>query len=286
MSESAIADFTARFVLDGGRGGTPVRGRVVLSEKRLVVVSAEDKLTVPLSKVFDVEVGEVPSDVAQFFNDTVTVGFRRNGSTHTAAIEAESDDIERFGTLLYKARLSGLTAMVRHPVAVDGRLTGGEEQRSSLRVTESGLVCEVEPELTVDPERVVAFERVERRVDGTAVPMLAVTHTADGRAVRSEVALDTETAMNVLVRYLRRRYRETLSQVRDLPLTESESGALVGLYGGGTGVDLARLLDDPEGAPAEVLSDLREKELVAQESRGLTRRGMVAVADRAIGEVD
>lgn len=279
MSEAVIADFQGKFMVDADPEDTPVQGRVVLSQKRLVLAGSAEKVTIPLASVFDIGVGEVPPDVAEFFNDTVTVGFRRGGETHAAAIEASSDDIERFGTVLYKARLNGVTVAVRHPARVGGRVTNASLERGSLRVTHDGLVCETDTELEIALEGVVHFEKLTREIEGTSRPVLAVRHAEGSQMVTSELALASEDRMNVLGRFLRRRYVEIMAEVRDISLGDTETEILVGIYSGGGGADFARMLDIDSGQVSMVLNDLTEKGLVSEDGERLTPRGMVVVSD-------
>lgn len=278
MSESVVADFTGKFVVDGNRGEEPIRGRIVLSQKRLVLAGPNERATIPLTNVFDIGVGEVPQAVSAFFDDTVTVGFRRGDRNHAAAIEAEGDKIERFGSILYKARLNGATVAVRHPARVGGRVTDAPLERATLSLCSDGLVCRTDPPLEIDLSGVVHFEKRSSEINGTARPMLAVRHTDGKRMVLSELALSSEDRMNVLGRFLRRRYSDVMSELHDLSLSETETEVLVGIYSGGTGADLAQLSNAEPSRVSMVLNALAEKDLVESDGESLTPRGMMVVS--------
>jgi helix-turn-helix protein len=76
MSESVIADFVGQFNASVLERTEPETGRVLLSEKRLVLVTDQGKVTIPLTDIFDVAVGHVPPDLGDFFKSTVTIAFR------------------------------------------------------------------------------------------------------------------------------------------------------------------------------------------------------------------
>ena len=108
MSESVIADFVGQFNSEAANRSDPAKGRVVLSQKRLVLAASEDdKLTIPLESIFDIAIGQVPPDLGDFFKSTVTVAFKKNGKQLVAAIEAGDEKIQKFGTVLFKAIING-----------------------------------------------------------------------------------------------------------------------------------------------------------------------------------
>jgi hypothetical protein len=86
--ESAVADFVGRFARNPKTGITdePETARVVMSRKRLVI-AAEDRITIPLPSVVDVVVGNVPPNLRDLFDSTITVGYRVDDSVETVLIE-------------------------------------------------------------------------------------------------------------------------------------------------------------------------------------------------------
>lgn len=280
MSESVVADFTARFATDAG-GAEPVRGRVLLSKRRLVLASGDGKTTVPLSAVFDVIVGDVPQAVAEFFDDSVTIGYRRDGTSHTVYVEAEKDAVDRFSQLLYKVLLDGTSLAVTHPARVGGRVTDANAVRGRLRLRSDGVTCRCEDrQVAIDLDEVIHFARERRTVEGTPRQVLSIRHVDDGRPVTTEVSVASREKLNVLGRYLRREYGEVMAEVRDIDLSQDETEVLVGLYSGGSGADLAGLLGVESSRLSMVLNDLIEKGLVDEDGTALTGKGRMVVGDR------
>ncbi|MEA5385818.1 CheF family chemotaxis protein [Haloarculaceae archaeon H-GB2-1] len=117
MSESVIADFVAKFNSEATSQVDPVKGRILLSQKRLVLAASarDDKLTIPLSKIFDIAVGHVPPDLGDFFNSTVTIAFDHKDRRIVAAVEASDEKIQKFSTVLFKAILNGTEMTIKHP---------------------------------------------------------------------------------------------------------------------------------------------------------------------------
>jgi helix-turn-helix protein len=279
-NESVVADFRAGFALDGA---APTEGRVVLSERRLVLATGDGRETIPLSAVFDVRVGDAPPAAAAFLDQTVTVGFRRDDDRHAAHVAADEDVIDRFSRLLYTLILDGTTAAVRHPARVGGRVTDADVERVSLGIAPG----EVRLGRAADAGRialddVVHFERETRTVEGRSRPVLSIRHVADGRAATTELSVASTDALNVLGRYVRSAYAERAAAVRDLDLSEAEAETLVGLYSGGSAADLASLTGLDAGRLSVVLDRLVEAGLVTESESGpsLTARGRMAVSDR------
>jgi len=123
MSESAIADFVTSFIPDTATHAEPVRGRVVMSKRRIVLATEDAQRDHPLAGVFDVQHDTAPRDLAEFFEDTVTVAYERGGEKHVAVIEGAGDTVDKFVTLVFKGLLNGSAVYAKHPARRGGRVT-------------------------------------------------------------------------------------------------------------------------------------------------------------------
>lgn len=282
MSETVIADFVARFVTDETHG-EPVEGRVVLSQRRLVLVRASGKTTVPLESVFDVSVGYVPPNLEEFFQDTVTLAYRQGDGRSVVVVEAGSEEVARFKTLLFKALLNGTTVRVNHPARIGGRVTGGNYRTATLAVKPEmiAFVGTDEP-FEIELATVTHFERIERAVGGDTRPVISVRHASEGRAVTTEIDIESNRKMNVLGRYVRLEYAEIRSEVSKVDVSEQEIETLVAIYTHGDATSAAKMLGADSSAVTMLLSDLRKKELLVEDEDGLglTARGRLIVSKR------
>lgn len=283
--ESVVADFVGRFALSDG-GGEPVRGRVVLSERRLVLAPGDgsDRVTVPLDDVFDVSVGEVPAELRAFFSDSVTVAFQRGRRRRTAVVEADGDVIRKFSTALFRAVVDGATVMVEHPARVGGRVRDTTPRRARIRLGRGGLrvLTETDARFTVELEAVSQFRRVQRSIRGSEYPAIQVKHMRGENAVVTYVALNSQRKLNVLGRYLRLEYDEVMADLQEVELSDDAVQALITLYSAGGETDLTEALAlDPRRATM-VLNSLAEAGLVVDGSSGtkLTPKGRVVVDSR------
>ena len=282
MSESIIADFVGSFNSEKSARAEPIKGRILLSQKRLVLASDKGKTQIPLSSIYDVAVGQVPDELGDFFNSTVTVAFERNDNRFVAAIEAEDDTIEKFNSVLFKVLLNGTESTVKHPARIGGRVTGAEFTPAKLFLQPREIEFRrSENSFRIKLSTVTGFERLTRDIAGSNRPVLAVKHNQGGQSILSLAALPSSRKMNVLGRYLRREYREVMEEIRDIELSDAETEILVAIYSAGDmdGLPLASILDR-EASEVEMLrGQMESKGLVVDGEDGLqlTPAGRVVV---------
>ena len=283
MPEAAIADFVARFLPDDRRGTEPIAGRVILSQKRLVFASSDGRTTVRLSDVFDVVVGQVRPELADYFDDTVAIAYRSLGEPRTAVLEADAEKVSRFRTVLFKALLGGATVRIKHPAKIGGRYTdvGAREAKVRLR---AGAVCfyDTEAPLRIDLSSITHFEKTDRTINDRTRPALNVQYMQDGQAITTEIVMSSSRRMNLLGRYLRFEYSDLLEEVNELDISEAETELLVAIYSGAGGGHLAGVVDKDPSTVTMLLNTLEEKGLVGSTDGGthLTSMGRLAVSER------
>lgn len=292
MSESIIADFVAQFDSSVATRTEPAKGRVLLSEKRLVLaVNSNDRLTIPLSSVIDVAVGHVPDEIQGFFESTVTLAFELNGKRHKAVVEAEDSTIQKFATVLFKAILNGTRMSVKHPARVGGRVTDESFVPCRLFLRPGSVRFKTNDELVeIELATVTKFSRSNRAINGNnSQPVLELQHMPSGEAMVTMAAMNTPREMTILGRYLRLEYTELMNELKDVEITADEKEILTAIYSGGgqEGVSLAGIVDMDPSNVTMVLNRLEEKELVIDTASGtrLTPKGQIVV-NRHLEEVN
>jgi helix-turn-helix protein len=286
MSESVIADFVAGFNASTVDRGEPKKGRIVLSQKRLVLAtkaSSGGKVTIALSDIFDVAVGHVPPDLGDFFKSTVTIAFRKDDHRHVAAIEADDGKISKFSTVLFKALLNGTAMTVKHPERVGGRVTGESFHPARLSLKPQAVTFEgPDASFAIDLSTVTDFEQTKREIKGGLRETLQIRHMHNGQAMTSLLATDSSREMSLLGRYLRLEYSDIVEDLADIELTEDKTELLVAVYSTGDGVSLASVLDAEPSQVTMLLNDLEADGLVTSTQSGteLTPKGRIVVSDR------
>lgn len=285
MSESVIADFVATFNAENTRRDGPTKGRVLLSQKRLVLAATdESRMTIPLSTVFDIAVGHVPAELGDFFDATVTVAFERNGNRYAAAIEAGEETVEKFSTVLFKAILNGTDMTVKHPARVGGRVTDQEfaPAKLSLKPKAVRFTRESGP-LDIRLSTVTEFSRSNREIAGSTRPVLQVRHMDGGQSTMTMAATDSPRKMSILGRYLRLEYSDLMAELNDIEISTDEKQILVAIYSGAgsDGISLPTIVDKNPQEVTMLLNRLQEAELVIDTGGGtkLTPKGQIVVSN-------
>jgi helix-turn-helix protein len=240
--------------------------------------------------MFDVVIGQVPDDLGDFFNSTVTIAFEKQGRRLVAAVEADDEKVEKFGTLLYKAILNGTETTVKQRDRVGGRVT--DETFVTARLFLAPGTVEFRREdstFEIDLETVSDFRRTEREIAGARRPVLSVRHMQNGQAMTTLAALPSQRKMSILGRYLRREYTELIEQLKNVDLTKDKKEVLVALYSTGDmdGMPLAGILGTDASHVSMLLQDLDDDGLVQDAADGpsLTPKGKL-VASRHLEDVN
>ena len=283
MSESVIADFVGKFHAPNTPSGKPVAGRIVCSQRRLVLAADSDnKLQIPLASVVDLGVGTVPADLAEFFDSTVTIAFERADRHRMAAVEADTDDIRKFATVLFSAILNGTDVTVAHPARRGGWTTGEPFVGARVRLERDAVrFAEADRPVRIPLQHVTNFDRDRREIRGRDRPVLVVGSVADDEAVTSLVAADSTRKLSLLGRFLRIEYGDHAADVRELDLPDEAHRALVVRYAaaGDPTLTLERVLDVDQEAAGQIRTDLAELGLLEDAGRGtrLTYLGRIVV---------
>lgn len=282
MSESVIADFRAEAIYADTYRTESEPCRVILSEDLLVVVSESRRRQIPLHQIFDIIVSRIPADLAEFFSQTVLVGYTAEQTRRTVLIEGDHDRIDKFAMYLYKATLQGQEATVKHPARRGGRIVDSPQRQAKIALSQEAVEFHgTDIDFTVDLSLITDISQVKRTVDGETRPILSVRHMADAQAITSEISHQSVRKLNILARYLRLRYFQLEDKLRQIDISDREAEALVALYSGGNSQHLAGMLDAEAEAVDALLSELAEKELITGATDPeLTAWGQLVVSDR------
>jgi helix-turn-helix protein len=281
MGDSVVADFVTDVIPDTGQFAEPVRGRVVMNRREVVIVTPEKRVSFAIEDVFDLAYGSAPPELREFFEDTVSVAYESRGQKRVALIEGADETVERFTSLLFKGILNDTTVAVKHPAKVGGRITEASYQRAALFVDSPQVKFKAADPFTIDVSTVSHFERIERDVSGQTRPVLSVRH-ADGNSIAtSEIALQPERKMNVLGRFLRIEYSQLQEDLAEVSLQEAEIEILIGLYSGASEGNLAGMLGVDASRVSTMLRKLDEKGLLEDTPAGwkLSPTGKLAVGE-------
>lgn len=201
VNEEAIVDFTAR-VWDSYAGTELVPGRVVMSERRVVLATGESRTTIPLSSVFDVAPGRAPAHLDTDSDSVLTVGCILEQTRHTATFEADQEVIDRLATALFRQILGGSRVIVTHPSKVDGVPQDESPLNGTLDASPSRIRFEFETAArSVRTDEIVRFGRTNS--DGGLPITVRIARQEGDVTVETDVTFDSQRVANVFGRYLR-----------------------------------------------------------------------------------
>lgn len=279
---SVLADFTGYFDVAAEGWDDPVEGRIVLGEDRLVLAASDDeRVTIPLTAVFDVATGNQAAFADPMPGSPVTVAYERGTSRTTAVIAAGETTVGKFTVVLFKALLNGTPVTIKHPAKIGGRVLDTPFKGGLLTLESGGVVFDTdEGPVSVPLSSIVDFDRETRTVDGTDRPVLIVVHVDNGEALTTIAATDSPRKLSILGRYLRRTYDRVLESLQEITLSEPETETLTTLYStGDMDISLTSVLGEKPRTVKRLLHALHQKGLIesGEHNPVLTAKGQIVV---------
>lgn len=278
QTRKPVVDFIANFIAGGNGGFDPRRGRVVMSPDRLVLLTNSARTDVPLTHVDDIALGKLPERVRALFDDTVLVGYSTERGRRTVLIGGESDDIDRFSDLLYRATLRGLQVDVTYAARVGGLVTKARPTNTAVRLHPEHVEFVGEYDTYEIAKDDVSYVRwIQRTVENSKRLVLSIEHLdADGESViTTEISAESPRKLNVLARYLRSEFTTAATDASVVDVEEEEMWILLTLHTLGASADIDSIIEDDEGA--ELVDQLVEKRLLElhDDTLELTSQGRV-----------
>ncbi len=273
--EYKVADTQARFavaVRDGRKvsdvSWTP--GRVLLSNRRLILAGNDGKRTVPLSELQGLggrhdanqSVARVSNYVSFDLGDQVLL--------------VAASDHEGFERDVYRALLDQQTVMAKHPAIEGGVVQDTQWEQARVKIDENGLNAALESGAFVkfDLDDISGLDAAKRTVNGTKKPVIEVSHTDDGgTSIETHVA-GAPDRMRFVEAWLRKGEERSSTNV---DLSSRDREVLMALYSGVSPFEIPSFLgmevDDVEETferlvELEVVEEVRVRREVTLNSRG------------------
>ncbi len=275
QDEYKITDTQARFAVAVREGRkmsdvswTP--GRVLLSNRRLILAGNDGKRTVPLSKLqalggrhdANQSIAQVSNYVSFDLGDQVLL---------VAASEHEEFELD-----VYRALLDQRTVMAKHPAVEGGVVKNTDWQQARVKIDENGLNAALKGGAFVefDLDDISGLDAAKRTVSGEKKPVIEVSHTDDeGTSIETHVAGDPNR-MRFVEAWLRKGEQRSSTNV---DLSSRDREVLMALYSGVSPFEIPAFLgmdvDDVEETferlvDLEVVEKVRVRREVALNSRG------------------
>lgn len=282
--EQPIADTMGKFatvVKDGHK--VPdiqwISGRILLSTKRLLLVTNEGKRTIPLAKIQSIKGRQ---DVNQTLAQVSSYVSVQSGGDVTLV---SPKDHEAFETQLYSAVLDRQVIFAKHPAVKGGVVqdTGWEKGRLTIDEDEVALALGSGQFVEIEIDDVGTVDEHVGAVEGDERPIVEAEHTVEGTAVQTHIS-GIRRHMSVLASLLRKGEQQNTT---DVELSDAESEVLMALYSGVSpfqipefvGMDVDRVEEIYDQLVEQgILEEIRTRRDVSLKARGRS------IASEAMGD--
>jgi len=283
--EQPLADSMGKFakvVVDGHKVPDVewVGGRILLSTKRLLLVTNEGKATIPLKRVRSVRARENVNETIAQVSGYLSV---QAGSDVTLLAP---EDLEDFETDLFRALLDKEVIFGKHP-AVEGGVVQNESWQKGRLTIEDGEVALALGSgrfVEIEIDDVGTVEEYEGTVKGTERPIVEVEHTEEGTAVETHVS-GTKRHVSVLASLLEKGAEQNTAS--DVELSDAESEVLMALYSGVSPFQIPEFVGMDVDRVEEIYDQLVEQGILerirTRRDVSLKARGR-SIASDAMGE--
>jgi helix-turn-helix protein len=260
--ERTLADTKGKFVqvVTDGRKVADLEwlsGRIILSNKRLVLVSAEGKRTIVLSNVKTVknrtDVNEAISPVSGYFSLQID----------SDVFLVAPSPIEEFEERLYTALVDGEVVLVKHP-AVEGGVvqdTGWQKARVSVDADEVDFAVASGQFVEVEVADVGGVSVTEKSVTGSTRRVLEVEHTVEGGTSVETHVSGSARHVSILESFVS---AGQLADAEDIDLSDRDRKVLMALYSGVSPFEIPDFVGMDVDDVEDVFDRLREKGVLTE----------------------
>ena len=256
-----------------------VSGRLLLSNRRLVLATKEGKRTIPLKKVHSIkgrqDVNETLAQVSGYLSVQV-------GKDVTLVSPKDQDSFEQS---MYGAILDQQVVLAKHPAVEGGVVQDTAWEKGRLKVEDGGVDLAIASGafVEIDIDEVGTVEEGTQTVQGKERLVIEVEHTDEATAVQTHIS-GAKRHVKVLASLLR---KGEAKNTTDVELSDDETEVLMALYSGvspfqipeftGMDVDHVEALFD-QLVEQGILEEKRVRRSVSLKARGRN------IAAEAMGE--
>ena len=279
--EHALVDTKGKFVqvVSEGRKRNDIEwlsGRILLSNKRLVLATGQGKRTIALSKLTSVTASQMNQQLAQVDS---YVKLQAGRDVWLVSAKAEAFEEELYSTLLDQ-----IVVLVKHPALKGGVVTEATWEKARFKIDEEtedtvNLAISSGTFVELDIDDVGTVEAKQKRVQGEERPLLEIEHTIEGTSV--ETHLSGSPRHVSLIEGLVRQ-GEQRNAADDVDLSPDETQVLMALYSGISPFKIPDFvdmdIDEVEDVydrlmEADILEPVRTRREVQLEARGRSIAG-------------
>ncbi|WP_158853443.1 CheF family chemotaxis protein [Halorhabdus sp. CUG00001] len=282
--EHTLADAKGRFVqvVKDGRKLNDVEwipGRLVLSNKRLVLASNEGKRTISVADIRSIRTRQNVNEAIAQVSGYISIQHGRDVLLLSPA------DEDQFATELFRARLDQQVVLAKHPAVKGGVVQDTDWEKARVKVGEDAVELAISSgqfvEIALDDVGTVA--ETERTVMGDERTVLEAEHAIDGTSIKTYLSGSSGDSA-VLASLLRSGDQHVES---DIDLSDDEREVLMALYSGVSPFEIPDFVGMDVDEVEAIFDGLAERDVVervrTRREVGLKPRGR-SIAGDVIGD--
>jgi hypothetical protein len=272
--EYKILDTKGRFAqaVKDGRAINDVswsQGRILLSNRRIIIASNQGKRTIPLSKIKGLGGRHDPNQTIAQVSSYLSLKLGNNVMLISAA------DHEEFQTALYKAVLDQKVIQAKHPAVAGGVVQDTPWEKARLKVEDDAIAAALKSGsfVRLDLNDISEIETEQRTVNGEKKVVIQVSHVEGKTSVQTHLTGPKRVCM-FLQSFVAEGERRSQTNV---DLNESEKEVLMALYSGVSPFEIPAFIgkdvDDVEETferlvELDIVEEVRVRREVTLNSRG------------------
>ena len=260
--EHPLVDTKGKFVqvVSDGRKRNDIEwlpGRILLSNKRLVLATNDGKRTIPLSKLSSVTASQMNQQLAQ-----VDGYIKLQAGRDVWLVSAQAAD--EFESELYSTLLDQIVVLVKHPAVKGGVVQDATWEKARFKIDDEtedtiNLAIASGTFVELDIDDVGTVEAKKKTVMGDERPLLEIEHTIDGTSVETHLS---GSARHVSLIEGLVRQGEQRNAADDVDLSAEENQVLMALYSGISPFKIPDFVDMEIEEVEEVYDRLMESEIL------------------------
>ncbi len=273
-SEQKLADVTGKFtqvVKDGRKlqDTNWTNGRIVLSNKRLVIVGNDRKETVPLSKITSIRGRYDVNQAIATVSNYISINYGPN------VYLVSMGEVDEFELQIQKAILDGEIILIKHPAVKGGVVQDASWQKARVNINTgvANFAVENGKFVQIEVDDVGTVETDERTVRSSDRPVLEAEHTEEDSSVQTYIS-GSKQNVSMLKSVLDKGAEKNASQI---DLSSKEEEVLMAIYSGVSpfevpeflGIEIDKVEEIYERLiELDVLEEVRVRREVALKPRG------------------
>ncbi|TQQ82832.1 chemotaxis protein CheF1 [Halonotius terrestris] len=282
--EYQIADTKGRFTMavKNGRKLNDIswsEGRLLLSNKRLILVGGDGKRTIKLSDITGLSGREDSTQSIAALSNYLSLRLGED------VLVVSANNHEEFKLAFYKAVLDEAVIKAKHPAVEGGVIQDTEWQKARLAVESESLLASLKNGSLVEMElsEISGLNKEKRTVDGQKRPIIEVSHAVDSTSLETHLMGPRQVSIFAYA-FLQQGERESETNV---DLEPSEKEVLMALHSGISPFSIPEFIgqdvDDVEETfekliELDIVDKVRERREVTLNARGRN------IASEAMGD--